>query len=248
MAMQNTADKIEFGSEELKFFDRDHFDYTKKYPDEFYSRYIRDFQPNTKPRRGYRIVKRILDIVISFLGLILTSPVMLIVAICIKLDSEGPVIFKQERMGKDGKIFCCYKFRSMKITAPSDCATSVLENPEEHHTRVGRIIRKLSLDELPQLWCVFIGTMSFIGYRPLVLTEVKCNDMRAQLQVFTALPGISGLAQVEGRDDVYYKNKAILDAIYVKNASISMDAKLFLKTFTVVFQKKGNRDGRSNKK
>jgi len=98
------------------------------------------------------------------------------------------------------------------------------------------------LDELPQLWCVFVGTMSVIGYRPLVLTEVKCNEMRRQLGVFEALPGISGYAQVEGRDDVYYKNKAILDAMYVKNASIWLDIKIFVKTFVVVLKKKGNRD------
>ena len=148
-------------------------------------------------------------------------------------------------MGKDQKTFWCYKFRSMKISAPSECATSVLQNPEEHLTRAGKVIRKFSLDELPQLWCVLNGNMSIIGYRPLVLTEVKCNEMRAQLHVFAVRPGISGYAQVEGRDDVYYKNKAILDAEYVKNASILFDIKLFFKTFAVVFQKKGNREGKN---
>jgi O-antigen biosynthesis protein WbqP len=133
----------------------------------------------------------------------------------------------------------------MKTTAPRECATSVLQNPEQHLTRVGKVIRKLSLDELPQLWCVLVGNMSFIGYRPLILNEVKCNEMRKQLGVFSAKPGISGYAQVVGRDDVYYKNKAILDAEYVKNASLGLDIKLFFQTFTVVLKKKGNRDGKN---
>ena len=130
----------------------------------------------------------------------------------------------------------------MLFRSPKDCATSLLENPEQYQTRVGRILRKTSLDELPQLWCVLIGTMSFIGYRPLVLTEEKCNEMRRRLNVFSVRPGISGYAQVLGRDDVYYRNKAILDAEYVKKASLWMDIKLMLQTVAVVFKREGNRD------
>lgn len=242
--MQNTAEKIKIQADDSEDINWEDFDYTKKYADEFYLRYIRNFKPNTKKRLGYRIIKRVLDLILAFIGLILTAPIMLVVAICIKCDSEGPVIFKQERMGKGGKTFWCYKFRSMKVSAPRECATSILQNPEEHLTRVGRVIRKFSLDELPQLWCVLNGKMSIIGYRPLVLTEMKCNEMRKQLHVFSVLPGISGYAQVEGRDDVYYKNKAILDAEYVKKASLLFDIKLFFQTFAVVFQKKGNREGK----
>lgn len=226
--------------EYLPIIQEEKFDSTKKYTDEYYEKYIEKFQPNTKKRYFYRFVKRSTDIVMSLLLLVVFSWLMLIIAIAVKCDSKGPIIFKQERMGKDGKTFYCYKFRSMKIDAPHDCATSCLGNPEQYLTRVGKILRKLSLDELPQLWCVFIGTMSFIGYRPLVLTESNCNDMRSRLGVFAVRPGISGYAQVHGRDDVYYKNKAILDAEYVKNASLWLDLKLVFQTIGVVLTRKGN--------
>ncbi len=210
--------------------------------DSFYEKFIAEFNPNQKKRLFYKFIKRLFDVVMSALLLLVLSPLMLIVAVAVKLDSKGPAIFKQERIGKDGKVFCCYKFRSMRMDAPKDCATSRLENSEQYQTRVGRVLRRLSLDELPQLWCVFVGTMSFIGYRPLVLTEKKCNDMRARLGVFAARPGISGYAQVRGRDDVYYKNKAIMDAYYVKHASLDFDLRILLRTVAVVLRREGNHD------
>ena len=220
------------------------FDYTVQYSDEYYENFILNFEQNTKKRLLYRFVKRFFDIVASFLGLIVASPIMLGVAIAIKIDSKGSVVFKQKRMGRHGKEFTCYKFRSMKIDTPHDTATSVLGDPTQYMTRVGKVLRKLSLDELPQLWCVFTGTMSFIGYRPLVLTEANCNEMRRRLGVFAVRPGISGYAQVHGRDDVYYKNKAIMDAEYVKKASLGMDLKLMLQTVAVVLKRKGNDTGK----
>ena len=216
------------------------FNFSVEYSDEYYEQYIEQFVPNGKMRLFYRFMKRFFDILFSFALLIILSPLMIIISIAIKCDSKGPIIFKQKRMGKKGRTFNCYKFRSMKVDAPHDCATSRLENPEQYQTRTGRILRRLSLDELPQLWCVFIGTMSFIGYRPLVLTEEKCNEMRRKLNVFSMRPGISGYAQVHGRDDVYYKNKAILDAEYVKEASIGLDLKLLFKTVVVVLRREGN--------
>ena len=185
-------------------------------------------------------MKRSIDIVASFCMLALLCPIFLILMIAIRCDSKGGAIFKQERVGRNGKPFHCYKFRSMKIDAPHDCATSQLEDPFQYYTRVGKFLRRTSLDELPQLWCVLTGTMSFIGYRPLVLTEEKCNKMREDLGVFVMRPGISGYAQVLGRDDVYYKNKAILDAEYVKNASLKMDLKLIFQTVAVVLKREGN--------
>ena len=224
------------------------FDHTIEHSDTYYEEYIENFVPNKKKRLFYRFVKRSFDIVVSLLMLIVLSPIMLIVAIAIKCDSKGSVIFKQKRMGRSGKTFFCYKFRSMRTDAPRDCATSRLENPEQYQTRVGRFLRKTSLDELPQLWCVFVGSMSIIGYRPLVLTEEKCNEMRRRLNVFSMRPGISGYAQVHGRDDVYYKNKAILDAEYVKKASLWFDLKLMFQTVWVVLKRKGNRDEKRGKK
>ena len=215
-------------------------DYKIEYADEYYETYIRDFVPNRKKRTVYRIVKRIFDFMTALILLIVLALPMLIIAIAVKIDSKGPAIFKQERVGKDGKPFHCYKFRSMRTDAPHDMATSLLKDSKQYQTRVGRILRRLSLDELPQLFCVLIGTMSLIGYRPLVLSEEKCNEMRKKLNVFSMKPGISGYAQVNGRDDVYYKNKAIMDAEYVKNASPWLDLKLMVQTFTVVLERKGN--------
>jgi len=136
----------------------------------------------------------------------------------------------------------------MRTDAPRDCATSRLENPDQYMTRVGRTLRRFSLDELPQLFCVFVGSMSFIGYRPLILSEEKCNGMRRRLNVFSVRPGISGYAQVLGRDNVYYKNKAVLDAEYVKKASLMLDLKLIFKTVAVVLKREGNHDEKSERK
>ena len=212
----------------------------KKYSDEFYKRYLCDFQQNPKKRRIFRFVKRTFDFFVSLIALAVLSPLFLLIAVAIKCDSKGPVLFKQQRVGINRKTFTCYKFRSMKIDAPHDVATSVLEEPEQYITRVGRILRKLSLDELPQLFCCLTGKMSIIGYRPIVLSEKHCNDMREKLGVFTFRPGLSGYSQVHGRDGVYYKNKAILDAEYVKNASVWLDLKLIFQTIAVVLTRKGN--------
>lgn len=216
------------------------FDHTVKHSDSYYESYIENFVPCGKRRTVFRFFKRTIDIFLSFVSLILLMPFFIIIAIAIKCDSKGPIIFKQKRVGRNSKVFNCYKFRTMKIEAPHDTATSQLENPEAWVTRVGTFLRRFSLDELPQLWCVLIGTMSIIGYRPLVLSEENCNELRRRLNVFSMRPGISGYAQVMGRDDVYYKNKAILDAHYVKNASLLFDIKIILHTFLVVLKREGN--------
>lgn len=218
------------------------FDHTVKHSDTYYEKYIQNFEPNHKKRLFYHFIKRSFDIIVSFLMLIVLLPIMLIIAIAIKCDSKGGVIFKQKRMGKNGKTFYCYKFRTMSKDAPSDCATSLLENIEQYQTRLGRFLRDTSLDELPQLWCIFVGTMSFIGYRPLVLTEKNCNEMRRKLNVFSVRPGLSGYAQVHGRNEVYYKNKAILDAEYVKKASLWLDVKIIFQTVEVVLKRKNRKE------
>lgn len=218
----------------------DRFDVARKYSDEYYEEYIAAFRPNAKKRYVYRFCKRTLDIVLSLLAIIVFSPLFLAIAIAIKCDSKGPVLFKQKRVGRKGKVFYCLKFRSMKITAPGDTATSILDHPERYMTKVGKLLRRFSLDELPQLFCCLSGKMSIIGYRPLILSEAHCNEMRARLGVFEMRPGISGYAQVHGRDNVYYKNKAILDAYYVKHASLWLDIKLFFRTLVAVLRRDGN--------
>ncbi len=234
-------------SEEV--LDIKNLDYSKKYSNEFYDEYIENFEKNTKSRWFYKFLKRFFDLITSFLAIIILSPIFLITAIAIKIDSKGPVLFKQKRVGRNGKIFTCYKFRSMKEDAPHECATSLLnDTKKDPYTKVGRVIRKLSIDELPQLFCVLFNTMSVIGYRPLIISEEKCNDMRMRLGVFDMKPGISGYAQVCGRDDVHYKNKALLDAEYVKRASLWFDIKIFFKTIKVVLCRTGNHLKKKEKK
>ena len=219
------------------------FDCSVQYCDEFYEQYIENFQQNKKSRLFFRFVKRSFDFFVALTVLLIALPFMLLIAIAIKLDSRGPVIFKQQRVGRNGKLFNCYKFRSMKTSTPRNMPTSQMAKPEMYVTRVGWVLRKLSLDELPQLFCCLAGTMSFIGPRPLVPNEVKCHEMRERLGVYRMRPGISGYAQVNGRDDVYYKNKAIMDAQYVRDASLWMDFKLLFLTVAVVFKRKGNNTG-----
>ncbi len=246
--MSVLVDEIEISVEENiedQYMPDEPFDYSVVHSDIYYEQYIENFVQNKKGRLFYRFVKRSFDITVSALMLLFLSPILLIIAIAIKLDSKGEVIFKQKRMGKDGKVFNCYKFRTMSVNAPHDCATSLLDHPEQFQTRLGHFLRKTSLDELPQLWCTLIGTMSIIGYRPLILTEEKCNEMRRRLGVFAMRPGISGYAQVHGRDSVYYKNKAILDAEYVKKASLWLDLKLMFQTVAVVLKRDGNSDNTS---
>lgn len=224
------------------------FDYRINYSDEYYDEYISRFEPNKKRRLFFRFVKRSFDIVMSILLMIILALPMLVIAIAVKCDSKGPAIFNGERVGRDGKKFKCYKFRTMRTDAPRECPTSLLDNPEEYQTRVGKFLRKYSLDELPQLICVLKGSMSFIGYRPLVPTEQNCNEMRRKLGVLTMRPGISGYSQVHGRDEVYYKNKAIMDAYYVKNASMWLDLKLMFQTVWVVIRRKGNASEKQDEK
>lgn len=216
------------------------FDYKIGYSDEYYEEYINGFKTNEKNRLFYRFIKRTFDIIASLILIVLLAIPMLIIAVIIRCDSEGGAIFKGERIGRNGKKFKCYKFRTMRIDAPRDCPTSLLDHPEQYQTKVGRTLRRLSIDELPQLYCVFIGTMSFIGYRPLVPKEQNCNEMRKRLGVFAMRPGISGYSQVHGRDNVYYKNKAIMDAQYVKHASVWLDVKLMFQTIYVVLKREGN--------
>ena len=140
-------------------------DCKKHYSDEFYEKYIKDFKPNIKKKLFYRFVKRTFDIVCSLIAIVLLSPIMLITAILVKTTSKGPIIFKQQRMGRNCKTFNCYKFRSMKIDSPHDMATSLIDNPDEFYTPIGKFIRKLSLDEFPQFFNIFaykIGISVFL--------------------------------------------------------------------------------------
>lgn len=197
-------------------------------------------EPIHLPNRPvYRVIKRAFDIMAaSVIGLVLLLPLLLI-GIVIRLDSPGPAIFKQARMGKGGKPFMIYKFRTMRIDAPSELATREFENANEYITKVGSFLRRTSIDEIPQLLNILRGEMSFVGYRPVCLTETALNELRKKYGVFAVKPGLTGLAQVCGRDNIDYREKAAIDAEYVKKCSFKLDLRCLLKTVSVVLTGEG---------
>ena len=194
----------------------------------------------------YRFIKAFLDYFCSFFGIIFLLPLFLLIAIIVRFSSRGPIIFKQNRVGKNNKTFKIYKFRTMKITAPKDCPTALLDNPYQHITKVGKFLRKTSLDELPQLFNVLSGKMSIVGPRPVVTNEVDLINERNQYDVSNVKPGITGWAQVNGRDELSTHDKALLDAYYVDHLSFKMDTKCFFKTIKQVVTHDGIKEGSQN--
>ena len=168
----------------------------------------------------YSISKRTMDIVSSLVGLILLSPLFLLVAILIKLESKGPIIFKQIRIGKNSKPFYIYKFRSMKIDAPN-LSTEEFINASDFTTKVGKFIRKTSIDELPQLVNILKGDMSIVGPRPVIEREVRLLEIRKECNVDSILPGITGLAQINGRDNIDDYEKVKYDFEYLSKRNVS---------------------------
>lgn len=203
-----------------------------------------DTRIKTKP--VYSFIKRTFDVCVSAAALIMLSPILLILAAVIKLDSQGPVIFSQDRVGKNGNLFKIYKFRTMKVTAPSETATADLSNPYAYITRVGRILRKTSLDELPQLFNVFKGDMSLVGPRPLIKSESDVHKLRMREGVYDVRPGVTGWAQVNGRDCVPADEKVYFDKQYVIKRSIGFDLLILFKTVAVVLLGHGYVEGRRN--
>ena len=186
----------------------------------------------------YSITKRLIDIVGSLCGIILLSPLFLIVAILIKLDSKGPVIFKQTRIGKDSKPFNIYKFRSMKVETPN-LSTEEFKNASDFITRVGKFIRKTSIDELPQLVNILKGDMSIVGPRPVIEKEVRLLELRKECKVDSILPGITGLAQINGRDHVDDYQKVKYDFEYLVKRNLVLDIKIIINTILKVIKSEG---------
>ena len=189
--------------------------------------------------KGYLIIKRVFDIVVAVVAGVLLLIPMVIIAALICIDSKGPALFCQERMGRNGNTFIIYKFRTMKISAPQNLSTKMFENADEYITRMGILLRRTSIDELPQLWNILRGDMSLVGYRPLCLTEHEINANRAKCGVFIMRPGLTGLAQVNGRNDIDDDEKLYWDAKYVRECSMKMDLVCLLKTISAVFSGKG---------
>lgn len=185
---------------------------------------------------------RFLNSIFSLLLLILLLPLFLIISIAIKVDSEGPVFFKQRRIGKNNREFLIYKFRTMKINTP-DLATDKLQNPESHITRIGKFLRKSSLDEIPQLINILKGEMAFIGPRPALYNQYKLIKLRKDAGVYTLVPGVTGWAQINGRDNNNDVQKTQLDKYYLENKSLSLNLRILFMTLLRVLKCDGIVEG-----
>lgn len=184
--------------------------------------------PEHKPTVYEKYIKRVIDIVLSFGGLVVLSPVFLILALWIVIDDPGPVLFTQKRIGKDKQYFRLHKLRSMRMDTPHDKPTHMLDNPEQYITKSGRFIRAHSLDELPQIWDIFIGNMSVIGPRPGLWNQDLLTAERDKYGANDIKPGLTGWAQINGRDELEIPDKARYDGEYAQNLGLKMDIKCFL--------------------
>lgn len=191
--------------------------------------------------------KRFLDIVLSACGILVLTPVFALLAIAIKADDPGPVFFRQKRVGIHKKHFQIMKFRTMRMDAPRDVPTHLLENPEACITRVGRILRKTSLDELPQIFQIFTGEMSIIGPRPALWNQFDLIEERDKYGANDVRPGLTGWAQINGRDELPIAVKAQLDGEYVRKMSFLFDCKCFFGTIVSVLKSDGVVEGGTGK-
>ncbi|WP_071441864.1 sugar transferase [Traorella massiliensis] len=188
-------------------------------------------------------LKRVLDFILSLAGLILLSPVLLIIALIIKLTSPGPVFFKQKRVGKNKTYFNILKFRTMRTDTPKDTPTHLLANPDQYITSIGKVLRKTSLDELPQIINILKGDMSIIGPRPALWNQYDLIEERERYGANDILPGLTGWAQINGRDELEIDVKARLDGEYVERMSFLFDCKCFFGTITSVLKHEGVVEG-----
>lgn len=187
--------------------------------------------------------KRWLDIILSLGGMVCLSWLFLLLAVAIKLDSPGPVFFRQKRVGICKTHFDILKFRTMRIDTPHDMPTHLLQNPDQYITRMGHFLRKTSLDELPQLWNIFVGDMAVIGPRPALWNQYDLLEERDKYGANDVRPGLTGWAQIHGRDELEIAEKAKLDGEYVQNMSLGMDVRCFFGTITAVLRHDGVVEG-----
>ena len=184
----------------------------------------------TFKQKCYLPIKRLIDLVLSVCGLIVLSPLLIAIVIAIKLDSKGPVIFKQKRVGKNKTYFNIWKFRTMRTDAPKDMPTHLLSSPDAYITKIGKFLRQTSLDELPQILQIVVGKMSIIGPRPALWNQYDLIEERDKYGANDITPGLTGWAQVNGRDELEIPVKAKLDGEYVEKMGFMMDCKCFIMT------------------
>ncbi len=187
--------------------------------------------------------KRFLDIFLSLFGIILLSPAFFIIAVAVAIDDPRPILFKQKRVGKNKKLFKILKFRSMKMSTPHDTPTHMLESPEQYITKVGKFLRHTSLDELPQIFNIFAGQMSIIGPRPALWNQYDLIEERDKYGANNIRPGLSGWAQINGRDTIEIPDKARYDGAYAANVTFAMDWKCFWRTVKAVLKREGVVEG-----
>lgn len=187
-------------------------------------------------------MKRIFDFIMSLIATIVFSPIILIVAILVKITSKGPILFKQRRIGKDNIEFNIYKFRTMRIDTP-DVATHLLENPDVFITPIGKFLRKTSLDELPQLFNILKGEMSIVGPRPALYNQYDLIELRTVVEVHKLMPGLTGWAQINGRDEIPLEQKVELDKEYISKRGFLFDIKIIVLTVFKVIKKDGIQEG-----
>lgn len=188
-------------------------------------------------------VKRILDFFMSLCGIIVLFPLLIILSIWIKVDSKGPVLFKQKRIGKDKTYFSIYKFRTMYVDTPHDMPTHLLDDPDAFITKAGHFLRKTSLDELPQLFNILLGQMAVIGPRPALWNQDDLIALRDEYHANDVRPGLTGWAQIHGRDELEITTKAKLDGYYVDHLGFLLDVKCFFGTITSVLKHEGVVEG-----
>ncbi len=186
--------------------------------------------------------KRLFDIVVSFFSLIILSPLFLFIITVNYFTPNCKVFFSHERRGRSGKPFKIYKFQTMKNDTPN-CATGELENPEQYITKFGAFLRKTSMDELPQLWNILKGDMSFVGPRPLISSEIRAHRLRLEYGVYRFRPGLTGWAQINGRDDISLMKKMKLDKEYCDKWSLKLDLIILLRSIGVVVKREGYQEG-----
>ncbi len=191
----------------------------------------------------YAVIKRIIDFILSLIAMILLSWLFVIMIVLIKIDSKGPILFKQKRVGIHKKHFMIYKFRTMRTDTPKDMPTHMLKNPEQFITKVGKFLRKTSLDELPQLLNIIKGDMAIVGPRPALWNQYDLIEERDKYGANDVLPGLTGWAQINGRDELEIPVKAALDGEYIKKMGFIMDVKCILGTVKSVLKHEGVVEG-----
>ncbi|OPX47421.1 sugar transferase [Clostridium thermobutyricum] len=190
-------------------------------------------------------MKRVFDLISSLIGFIFFLPLFLIISLIIKLSSPGPIFFKQRRIGKDNEEFYILKFRTMRIDTPN-VATHLLENPDKYITKIGKVLRKTSLDELPQLINIIRGEMSVVGPRPALYNQLDLKEMRTKKGIHKLVPGLTGWAQINGRDEIPLNEKVELDKYYLDNRSFGFDIEIIFKTIISVAKSDGVQEGKKD--